>query len=128
MINFWLDAAMLVAFLALVWTSTVIRFVFPPTANAEDWSLWSWDVDQWIGLQYVLLCGFTFLVLLHLMFHWSWVCGVIAARLLPRKNGKRAQMDEGVQTIVGVGLMIVLLNIMGFGIAAAVLMIQGPTL
>ena len=126
LINFWLDVTLGVVFLAVVWTSTIVRFVFPPAVNARDWSLWSWSVDQWIAFQYVLICVLTFLVLVHVMLHWSWVCGVIASRFLRSRDGKKRKMDEGVQTIVGVGLMIVLLNIMGLGIAAAMLMVDRP--
>ena len=126
LVNFWLDAAMLVVFLGLVWCSTVIRFVFPPALEAADWRLWSWSLDQWIGLQYALLVLLALLILLHLMFHWSWVCGVISSKLMGR--GRRYRMDEGVQTIVGVGFMILLLNAVGLAIAVAVLSIEGPAL
>ncbi len=125
-INFWLDTAMLVNFLAVVLVSVVVRFIFPPAASAEGWTLWSWTLDQWIGLQFVLLSVFVFGVLLHLMLHWNWVCGVLSSRLLPKRAGKRRNMDEGSRTILGVGLLIVLLNVMGLAIAAAVLSIQGP--
>jgi hypothetical protein len=126
MLNFWLDAGMLVVFILLLWASTVVRFVFPPAVTAAEYTLWGWTVDQWIGFQYAVLCLFTFLILLHLMLHWTWVCGVLAARFLKRDQGKKRNVDDGTRTLWGVGLLIVLLNIMGIGIAAASLMIQGP--
>lgn len=126
MVNFWLDAAMLVVFLLLVWASTVIRFVFPPAVTAAEHTLWGWTVDQWIGFQYGVLCALTFLILVHLMLHWTWVCGVLTARFMKRDNGKKRTADDGTRTLWGVGLLIILLNIMGIGIAAASLMIQGP--
>lgn len=117
---------MLVVFVTLLWASTIVRFVFPPAVTAQDWKLWGWNVDQWIGLQFGLLAAFTFLVVVHLMLHWTWVCGVLAARFLTRPDGKKRNVDDGTRTLWGVGLLIVLLNIMGVGIAAAVLMIQRP--
>ena len=57
------------------------------------------------------------------MFHWSWVCNVLAARF----GGRKARVDDGMQTIYGVGLLIVLLNVIGITVAAAVLTIRGPT-
>jgi hypothetical protein len=39
---------------------------------------------------------------------------------------RKARVDDGMQTIYGVGLLIVLLNIIGIGAAAAVLTIHGP--
>jgi hypothetical protein len=125
-VNFWLDASMLAVFVAMVWTATVVRFVFPPAVASKEWTLWSWNVDQWIGLHYATLCLFTLLVVLHLMLHWSWVCGVIATRFLKRADGKKQSLDEGSRTLWGVGLLILLLNFMGLAIAAAVLSIKGP--
>ena len=46
---------------------------------------------------------------------------------LQRPDGKKAKMDDGRRTLVGVGFMIFLLNCMGLGIAAAALMIQKPS-
>jgi hypothetical protein len=60
------------------------------------------------------------------MLHWSWVCGVIGGRLLRSRDGKKRVMDDGQRTILGVGLMIVLLNVMGLGIALAVLSVRPP--
>ncbi len=126
MINFWLDTTMLIVFVLMLWSATIVRFVFPPAVTAKHWTLWSWTVDQWIGFHYATLCLFTFLVVLHLMLHWSWVCGVLAARFLRRSEGKKRSVDDGTRTLWGVGLLIVLLNIMGLAIALAVLTIHGP--
>ena len=43
-----------------------------------------------------------------------------------RSDGKKRVINYGMRTIYGVGLMIVILNVMGVGIAAAVLSIRGP--
>ena len=125
-VNLWLDASLLAVFLSLVWVATVVRFVFPPAASATGWLLWSMTLDQWIALQYGLLCLLALGILVHVMLHWSWVCGVIASRIYRTKDGKKRTMDDGTRTILGVGLMIVLLNILGLAMAAAVLSIQRP--
>jgi hypothetical protein len=57
------------------------------------------------------------------MFHWSWVCHVLASRL---SRDKRSRVDDGMQTIYGVGLLIVLLNVIGITVAVAMLTIKGP--
>ena len=125
-VNFWLDATLLAVFLSLVWVATVVRFVFPPAASAHGWLLWSLSLDQWIALQYGLLCLLMLGILVHVMLHWSWVCGVIASRIYRAKDGTKRTMDDGTRTILGVGVMIVLLNILGLAMAAAVLSIQRP--
>lgn len=124
-VNFWLDLALLVAFLAMAWVSVVLRFIFPAGTAATGWTLWGRGFDDWSAFQFVLLCIFSLGVLLHLMLHWSWVCGVVASRL-SRWRGKSIRFDEGAQTLYGVGLLIVVLNVVGLLVAAAALTIQMP--
>ncbi len=118
---------MLVLFALLVWISAVIRFVFPPGPNAAGWLLWGWTYSQWSDLQFALLCLVAFAVLVHLMLHWSWVCGVIASHFLSRRDGKKRAIDDGTRTIWGVAVLILLLNVLGLGLAAAVLTVQSPS-
>ncbi|MCO6459524.1 MAG: DUF4405 domain-containing protein [Pirellulaceae bacterium] len=123
-LNFWLDCLLLVVFLTLVWVSVILRFVFPAATVAEGWTLWGWTYLQWSGFQFGVLCVMVLCVLLHVMLHWSWVCGVVVTRLLPR--GDKKARDDGSWTLYGVGLLIVLLNLMGLAIAAAALTIRNP--
>ena len=126
MINFWLDTALLVNFVLLIWVAVVVQFVFPPAENAAGYLLWGLSLSQFMEIQFGVLAVFFLGIVLHLMMHWSWVCGVIGSRLFRQKDGQKRAMDDGQRTILGVGLMIVLLNIMGLGIAAAALAIQSP--
>lgn len=123
--NFLLDSVLLIVFLVLVWVSTIVRFVFPSTSDAVGWTLWGGSLDAWIGVQFGLVAVMAFAVLLHVMLHWTWVCGVILQRLPAKKDGSKRAFDDGTRTIVGVGFMIICLNIMGLAMAAAVLSIQG---
>lgn len=126
-INFWLDASLMLVFCALLWVMTVIRFIFPPVGESEGWSLWGASLDQWISIQFGLACFLTMGILLHVMLHWTWVCGVISNRLMkPGKDGKKRSFDDGTRTIIGVGLMIILLNVMGLAMAAAKMMVINP--
>lgn len=122
-INFWLDSLLLVAFSVLIWASVVVRFIFPPGLDSKGWLLWGLTFDQWATLQFALVAVLALGILLHVMLHWSWVCGFLAARLA---RDKKAKIDDGTQTLYGVGLMIVLINILGLAIAAAALSIHGP--
>ena len=122
-INFVLDTTLLVAFIVLVWCSVVIRFVFPPGPNADGWKLWGWDYDQWSGLQFGLVGTLAVGFLVHVMLHWTWVCGVIVSRLA---RDKKKQIDDGIRTLYGVGLLIVLLGAIGVGVGAAVLSVRAP--
>lgn len=121
-INFLLDALLMLVFVALCAAAVIVRFVFPPGPAAKGWLLWGLDYDTWGGIQFGLLATLAFGILVHVMLHWSWVCNVLASRL----GGRRARVDEGMQTIYGVGLLIVLLNLIGIVVAAAKLTIHGP--
>lgn len=122
-INFLLDSTLLVAFVVLIWCSVILRFVFPPGPNADGWTLWGFDYDQWAGFQFALVGVLTLGFLVHVMLHWNWVCGVVATRL---SRQKRAAVDDGIQTLYGVGLLIVLLGAIGVGVAVAVLTVRSP--
>lgn len=121
-INFLLDALLLLLFVGLCAAAVILRFVFPPGPAAKGWTLWGLDYDAWGGIQFGLLAALAGGILVHVMFHWSWVCNLLASRF----GGRKARVDEGMQTIYGVGLLIVLLNVIGITVAAAKLMIQGP--
>jgi hypothetical protein len=123
LVNFLLDAALLAVFVLLVWSSVVVRFVFPPGPSATGWKLWGYDFDQWAGLQFGLVATLLVGIVVHVMLHWSWVCGVLASRLSRDRKGR---VDEGLQTIYGVGLLIAVFIAIGVGVGAAVLAIHQP--
>ena len=39
-VNFWLDALLLVLFVALGATAVIVQFIFPPGVAAKGWLLW----------------------------------------------------------------------------------------
>lgn len=120
--NFWLDAALLVAITFVVWVSVMMQVVFPDPTRAGGWELWGLSYDRWRDTQFYSLCVCALLALEHLVLHWSWVCGVIATRLL--RVEKRP--DDGVQAVYGVAFFITVLLVMLAGILAAVLTVRPP--
>jgi hypothetical protein len=122
-VNFWLDTWLLVNFLALVWISFLLRFIFPRGTAASGWTLWGYGYDDWANVQFATLAVLMLGILVHVMLHWTWVCGVITSRM-HRPDGKPVRWDDGVRTLVGVGLIVVLLNIMGLLMALAALTIR----
>lgn len=122
-INLLLDAALLLVFVALLFVAVVVRFVFPPGPAAGGWTLWGLDYDAWGGIQFGLLAMLTGGILVHVMLHWSWVCTMVASRL---SGDRRARVDDGLQTIYGVGLLIGLLLAVGTAAALAVLTVRPP--
>lgn len=124
-INWVLDVVLFLGFAALAWVSVVLRYVFPPGVSAAGWTLWGLGFDDWMGVQFGLLGAFALLILVHVMLHWSWFCGVVASRL-SRWTGRTIRPDDGTQTLYGVGLLIVALAVLGVAVAAAALAIQAP--
>ena len=122
-LNFALDTGLLAIFVLLAWSSVVLRFVFPPGPAATGWRLWNLTYNDWASLQFALVAALALGILVHVMLHWTWVCGVVAKRCARSKGSKP---DEGTQTLYGVGLLIVLVNILGMAIAAAALSIERP--
>jgi hypothetical protein len=123
-VNFLLDATLLVAFCVLLFSAVIVRFIFPPGPEALGWQLWSLSFDQWASVQFGMVALLALGILLHIMLHWTWICGVLATRLA---RDKKAKLDDGTQTIYGVGLLIVIFNILGRAVAVAALTIHPPT-
>lgn len=124
-VNFLLDTTLLLLFVALCICSVILEFVFPAGTKAEGWLLWSHSYNEWsrarFGILSLLTCG----ILLHLMLHWTWVCGVIESRLRGKTQRKTAH-DDPARTLWGVGLLILIINVAGAIIGVAAVMIQSP--
>ena len=111
-------------FSSLITVAVIVRFIFPPAYYAHESRLWGMKYQDWHDLQFGIMAAMALEVLVHVMLHWSWVCGLLAARL---KRDKKMKVDEGLQTIYGVAFLIGLLTIMGLVVAAAKLTVQIPT-
>lgn len=125
LVNFAVDTVLLVLVVTLLFLAAMLRFVFPAPSLSAGWTLWGFGYDAWSNLEFGLVAVFGLSILLHVMLHWSWVCGVVVTQLL-RKAGATAKLDEGQQTLWGVGLLILVVNIIGLLLGAAYLSVQGP--
>ncbi len=122
-INFLLDVALLTAFVTLAATAVIVRFIFPVGTQADHWTLWGHGYVAWVGMLFNMLAVLALGILVHVMLHWSWVCGVVGSRL-SKWRGRTVRIDEANQTIYGVGLLVVLFTLMGLVIGAAALSIS----
>jgi hypothetical protein len=123
LLNFWLDAALFVAILVVLWVSLLLRMIFPRATAAAGWELWGLSYDEWHDVQFFALCVCVLLALEHLVLHWKWVCAVIATRLLR----VRKRPDEGVQALYGVGTFIAILFFLMATLFVASLAIKSPS-
>lgn len=123
-VNLILDTLLLSMVIAIGWTTVVLRFAFPPPSETVGWSLWGASFDFWFEVLVALLGLVGAAILVHVMLHWSWVCGVVTRRVLRWSASQR--LDEGIQTIYGVGLLIAVVTSVGVLTALAVVSIQPP--
>lgn len=88
-VNFWVDATILTAFLLLSWELATLQFILPPPTLSAGWTLFRLTYDQWRDIQFATFCLFSLGILIHVMLHWNWVCSVVANQIL---KGADAQM------------------------------------
>lgn len=120
-INFWLDATLLLAVLVVVWVSVMLRIVFPPPTQADGWTVWGLDYDQWSLVQFVALCVAAGLAVEHLALHWNWVCSVLTTKIL-----RRPKLPQSLQTVYGVATFVTALVLAQVLIVAALLSARSP--
>jgi hypothetical protein len=77
-VNFCLDATLLLLFVALCTFSVIVEFLFPGGPQAKRWLLWGKSYNEWSRSRFGILAVMASLVLLHLLLHWRWICGVVA--------------------------------------------------
>lgn len=121
-INFWLDAGLLLLLAAHGTIAAIVYLIFPVGTAARGWTLWGMNYSQWCSLQFGALTAFAIAVLIHVMLHWTWVCSVISRNVL----GRTEIPDNGSRTLYGVGLLIVLLHVIGGIVLLAQFTIQEP--
>jgi hypothetical protein len=121
-INFFLDAILLCIVVLIGCVAAILRFVFPAPTAAQGWTLWGWGYDAWSDFQFGCMCVLAGAILVHVMLHWSWVCSVLTAQILKT----RQRIDDSMQTIYGVGLLIVLLHIILIVVIVAMYAVRKP--
>lgn len=125
-INFLLDCILLGLFVTLVAIAVVIESAFPAASAASGWALWGLTLDEWLAWQFRAVLVFAVAVGLHLILHWTWVCGFVAARLSERA-GRRITTNESTRTVYGVMMLIVILIGLMSAVAAAQRSVRGPS-
>jgi hypothetical protein len=124
-VNFFLDFTLLVVFLALGATAAILQFAFPPGTEADGWLIWGFTFNAWSRVQFGLISLLALGILVHVMLHWTWICGVVVGKLLRQKE-KLAELDDGIRTLYGVTTLIVAFTVVGAVVAAAILSVQPP--
>lgn len=124
-INFLLDGILLIGFALLMGTQLILHFVFPPASQAAGWLLWGFNHDQWSTAGFLGFAVVALGILVHVMLHWSWVCGFVTTRLA-RRRGRPVVLTDGERTLIGVCLLVGVFTVVGAIIAVAYLTVQSP--
>lgn len=122
-VNFLLDSFLLTTFVTILAIATIVRFVFPPAENSHGWRLWGWSLEQWHELLFAAIAVLAGAVLLHIMLHWNWVCGVVSNKL-SSWFGRAVRIDDASKTLWGVSLLITVFSILAIVLAIAGSMIK----
>ncbi len=110
-INFWLDAVLLILFLVLAWELSILRLAFPKGAG-ERWRLLGHTAADWQDLTFNTFCVFAAGIVVHVMLHWPWIVATVQTRILKWK----ATRDDGSHTMIGVGMLFVLIHLLAAGV------------
>ena len=122
LLNFWLDAGLLVAVSVVAWVTVMLHVVFPPPTIADGWKLWGMTYNQWRDIQSAGLGLGGLLALEHLVLHWNWVCNIIATKVFRSKT----RPDEAAQAVYGVGTFITIIVLVMSGVTIALFSVQAP--
>lgn len=112
-INLLVDAATLVAMLAMVCTGLIIRYILPPGSGGHGGGrglvLWGMDRHEWGGLHFWLAVAVVGLLLVHVVLHWPWIMGVVR-RL---GGGKASSPSARREVLYGFGFLSILVLLVG---------------
>jgi hypothetical protein len=87
--------------------------------------LWGIDYDAWCNVRFGCLAAVTFMILIHLILQWNWVCNFVASRL-SRAREQRVIIPDGIKTLYGVGTLITVFTLLGMLLAVAEVMLREP--
>ena len=103
-LNFIIDAVAFAAFVLLVSTGLLMRYVLPP-GSGHFALLWGMDRHEWGQIHFWIAVIMIASIILHIILHWRWIVSMIEGR---DRSGIRV-----IISIVGV-IIVLILAVMPF--------------
>lgn len=127
-INFWLDAASLVALLILAQTGFIMKYLLPPGSGhgpdgGPGLTILGWNRHGWGSFHWWLAVGFLGLMLAHVALHWRWVLVTVAPLL--RRQAESAGLRQRSVVTSGVFFLGILVGLCAGSLLWAERSIQG---
>ena len=105
-LNFIVDLIAFADLLLLGATGVVLKWVLPPGSGGHGRAfhggrggdqirtLWGLGRHDWGDVHFVLSLLFLFLMLVHLLLHWTWIKTCVKSFLLPSRQARSEPEDE----------------------------------
>ena len=117
-INFMIDLAAFLAFMAILATGLMMRYALPPGSSGRGGgttlSLWGMSRHGWGDVHFWLAVGMGALVLIHLVLHWGWVLGTMKRAVAQGAKGAAVTTATGRVLGATVFLALLLVGVIGF--------------
>ncbi len=78
-LNFIIDSISLAAFLILISSGIIMRYVLPPGAG-RNMTLLALDRHEWGGIHFWVSIVFIVLMVVHLILHWKWIVCIVKGK------------------------------------------------
>ena len=111
-LNFVIDALAVLAFLTLVATGLLLRFVLPPRSGALG--LGGWNRRDWGEFHFQLSLVLVGLMVVHVALHWRWVYETVRGWLRPQ-GGERSPLRMRALMVSGTAFVLLLAGLLAAG-------------
>ncbi len=100
-LNFLIDAFSFIAFLFLVTTGVLMRYILPP-GSGHYLTILGLDRHEWAGVHFWVAIVFFGLIALHLFLHWRWIAAVVTGK---NRKGSGVRAGPGIAGLAAVLVM-----------------------
>jgi hypothetical protein len=102
-LNFAVDTVAFMAFVLLIATGILIRYVLPPGSGHFS-ELWGMDRHEWGEIHFWIAVTLLGSLVLHLFLHWRWIISMVKGHPSEESGGRMALASVGLVALVGLAV------------------------